>query len=217
MYRIIAVSSLVLMAACATSTDASRQPVSADVPPASQSVTPDPFDLAMHTVEELVAAGNEQIAIDRLTQLLGHPDLSDEDAAATLLKRAELRYGDGHDLRGAVRDLDELVAKYMDGEPSGLVGDFAFSAKAEEQRLIAALETGDLSPTETFETLFRLGDHQEAVDLIFSRNLKPDNAYIVDLFQVGYLCEDSDLTGPSFDMTEPDGTERTVRFCEFGK
>ena len=47
--------------------------------------------------------------------------------------------------------------------------------------------------------------------------LTPENDYILDMYQIGYLCEDAELTGPSYALVEPDGTDRVVRFCDFGK
>lgn len=215
MRSLIAVSTLLFATACATS-DGDREPVTVDTPPAVQTV-PDAFDLAMETVDGLVAAGNEQIAIDRLTQLLGRPDLSDEELAATLLKRAELRHGAGHDVEGALLDLEELFLTYPDS-PAAEQGTVLHASAADEiSSLRAALASGELSPTEEFNTRFRLGEHQDAADLMLSRSLTPENGYIVDMFQMGYLCDDETLTGPGYAMTEPDGTERTVRFCEFGK
>ncbi|MBR9835883.1 MAG: hypothetical protein GYB42_12030 [Alphaproteobacteria bacterium] len=215
MRSLIAASTLLLMTACATS-DGDREPVNVDTPPATQTV-PDAFDLAMQTVDGLVAGGNEQAAIDRLTQLLGRPDLSDEDLAATLLKRAELRYGAGHDVEGALLDLEELFLTYPDS-PSAAAGTPLHANAAEEiSRLRAALAGGELSPTEEFNVRFRLGQHQDAADLMLARSLLPENEYVVDMFQMGYLCDDETLTGPGYAMVEPDGTERTVRFCEFGK
>ena len=52
---------------------------------------------------------------------------------------------------------------------------------------------------------------------MFENALTPENEYILDMYQIGYLCDSAELTGPSYDLTEPDGTARTVRFCDFGK
>lgn len=217
MRSLLAVSAFALLTACATGTDDTpRGPVTVDTPPPSM-VVPDAFDLAMQTVDTLVEAGNEQTAIDRLTQLLGSPDMSDEDLAATLMKRAQLRHGTGHDVLGAVTDLDELLKTYPTSTLNGEATILRTAANDEAESLLAALLTGDLSPTDEFKAKFRLGQHQDATDIMLARSLKPDNGYIVDMFQMGYLCEDTNLTGPGYDMTEPDGTVRLVRFCEFGK
>ena len=216
MRTFIAVSAIAILSACATgANDGPREPVTVDTPPSA--VVPDTFDLAMGTVDQLVLAGNEQTAIDRLTQLLGSPDLSDEDLAATLYKRAELRHGSGHDVRGAMTDINELLNTYPDSSQAADAAAFGTSVQAELDALQSLLAAGDLAPTEEFNVLFRLGDHQEAADLMLARGLSPENGYVVDMFQMGYLCDDESLTGPGYDMTEPDGTVRTVRFCEFGK
>lgn len=216
MRTLLAVTSIAVIAAC-SSTAVVTDPAVVDAPPVELTDVPSAFDLAMGTVDQLVEAGNEPTAIDRLTQLLGVPDLTEEEKAAALFKRAELRFGAGSDVFGAVNDLTELTSTYED---SPLAGDAALmlaEATAEANALKAAIATGDLSPTEEFEARFRLGEHQDAADLMLTRNLTPDAEYIVDFFQIGYLCDDAELTGPSYDMIEPDGTMRTVRFCEFGK
>jgi hypothetical protein len=35
--------------------------------------------------------------------------------------------------------------------------------------------------------------------------------------QIGYLCDDSNLTGRAYAVTDRDGTTRNLRFCDFGK
>ncbi|MEM6534714.1 MAG: hypothetical protein AAGA24_04615 [Pseudomonadota bacterium] len=205
----IAASSLAILAACATS-DA---PVSAT----SSVANPTAFDLAMDTVDTLLEAGNEQTAIDRLTQLLGSPDLSDEDMANALMARADIRYGYGNDVWGAIADFEEVIERYP-GSPQAIeAGPLLDLARGEATTLNGQVEMGNLSPTQEFEYRFRLGEHQEAADLMLARNLTPENEYILDLYQMGYLCDDPTITGPSYDMAEPDGTVRRVRFCEFGK
>lgn len=217
MRPLIAASCLVLLAACATTTDDTTNPVSAEASQTERPIMPSAYGLAMDTVDQLVAAGNEQHAIDRLMQLLGNPELSEEETANSLLRLGELRYGEGQDVFGAIEAWDELIETYPESAAAISVAPLLDTARGEATSLNGLLAMGELSPSEEFETLFRLGQHQDAADLMFDRNLKPENPYLVDLFQIGYLCDDANLTGPSYDMVEPDGTARTVRFCEFGK
>ncbi|MEL6664420.1 MAG: hypothetical protein AAFR33_15615, partial [Pseudomonadota bacterium] len=79
------------------------------------------------------------------------------------------------------------------------------------------LEQGNLSRTERFETLFRLGQHQDAMDYMLANNLKPSNDYLVDMYQMGFLCEGDEYGGPVYDAVEPDGTPRALQYCDFGK
>ncbi len=218
MRSLIAVSSLALIAACATNVpEASRPATTADTPPAERAVVPGAYELAMTTVDQLVAAENEQQAIDRIKQLLGNPELTDPEKASALMRLGELRYGEGNDVFGAIDAWDELIEDFPESEQAIAAGPLRDIARGEGTSLNFALENGTLSPTEAFEYTFRLGNHQDAADMMLARNLTPDNAYLVDMFQIGYLCEDTDLTGPSYNMTEPDGTARVVQFCEFGK
>lgn len=217
MRPLIAASCLALLAACATTTYEATDPVSAEAAQTERPIMPSAYGLAMDTVDQLVAAGNEQHAIDRLMQLLGNPELTDDESANALMRLGELRYGEGQDLEGAITAWDELIATYPTSRAAVDAASNRDIARGEATSLNGLLEMGDLSPTEEFEVLFRLGQHQNAADLMFDRNLKPENPYLVDFFQIGYLCDNTNLTGPSYDMVEPDGTARTVRFCEFGK
>ena len=219
MRLLIAASALAVMAGCAsTSTTDAPPPAVVDMPPpVAQPIVPNAYDLAMATVEQLVEAGNEQEAIQRVRQLLGNPDLNESETAKSLLKLGALRYGDGNDVFGAIEAWDELIENYPTSPEAIAATAKRDTARGEATSLNFAIETGDLSPTEQFESMFRLGNHQDAADYMLERNLKPDNPYLVDMFQIGYLCDDDTLTGPSYDLTEPDGTARTVHFCEFGK
>lgn len=207
---VIAVSSLAVLAACATSGAPTSSTAATEAAPTS-------FELAMDTVDTLLEAGNEQTAIDRLTQLLGNPDLSEEEVANALMARADIRYGYGNDVWGAITDFEEVIARFPDSPQAIEAQALLDLARGEATTLNAQIESGTLSPTQEFEYLFRLGQHQEAADLMLARNLTPENEYILDLYQMGHLCDDPTITGPNYDMTEPDGTVRNVRFCEFGK
>lgn len=215
----LASASLVLLAACA-STAPDVEPADAPSPRAVEpaALADSPFDLAMNTVSQLEAAGNEQVAIDRLTQLLGTPDLTGEQTADVLWTRAQLRYGEGNDVFGAIADLDALLDiegldPMLQAEAIGLRD----TARGEATSLNFMLETGDLSRTERFEALFRLGEHQRAVDLMLETGLVPDNAYLIDLYQIGYLCEGDEYTGPVYEATDLDGTPRSLQYCDLGK
>ena len=48
-------------------------------------------------------------------------------------------------------------------------------------------------------------------------DLVPDHEVLLAMYQIGYLCEDSNLTGRAYDVTDRDGTPRKVRFCDLGK
>jgi len=214
MRLLLAVPLLALATACA-STDIETEPVAADAPPIA--LEPSAFDLAMGTVDQLVAAGNEQAAILRLEQLIGMQTASDDEKAEALFRMAELKLGDGNQVWGGIMALDELIDTYPAHGSVPEATQMREEARGEATSLNGVLETGGLSPMEEFEYRFRLGEHQEASDIMFENALNPDNAYILDMYQIGYLCDAAELTGPSYDLVEPDGTNRSVRFCDFGK
>lgn len=215
-----ATASLTILAACATTTP---EPEATAPEPALEVVEPaaiadNPFALGMNTVETLVEGGNEQLAIDRLTQLLGDSTLSDDERAMVRFERARLRYGEGNDVFGAIEDLDILlespgVSMEMELEAT----EMRDIARGEATSLNFMLGNGNLSRTEQFETMFRLGDHQGAVDYMLDNALTPENAYLIDLYQMGFLCEGAEYGGPTYPAVDPNGTERALQFCDFGK
>lgn len=175
------------------------------------------FERAMDTVAKLQAAANEQAAIDRLTQLLDDPQMSDEQMAQALLTRAQLRYGPGNDTEGAIADMEELLLAYPEtgaaSEASALLPD----AKAKRDELVTALDGDALSPLQRFNTLFELGRHEQAGEIMFANDIQPDNEYVLDMFQFGYLCVAESKSGKTYMVEEPDGTRRNVRFCDTPK
>ena len=214
MRTLFAASMLVLASACA-STDVDVPPVIVDTPPLT--TQPSTFDLAMNTVEELVQAGNEQAAILRLEQLIGNQDATDDEKAAALYRMAELKMGDGNQVHGAIEALNEFIETYPDHADASAAAQLRDHAQDEANSLNQALDAGGLSPSEAFQARFRLGEHQLAADIMLANALTPDNGHLLDMYQIGYLCEDAELTGPSYRLVEPDGTDRVVRFCDFGK
>ena len=213
-------AALAALAACASTTaDGELEPAVAPdpAPVVSEPAATSPFDLAMDTVATLSAQGNEQAAIDRLTQLLGNPDLTDEEKASALYARAQLRYGEGNDVYGAISDIGEMLALMPDHPDAVAASEMRDIARGEATSLNFLLEQGNQSRTERFETLFRLGEHQEAMDLMLDAGLTPSNDYLIDLYQMGYLCEGEEYGGPIFNGVEPDGTRRALQYCDFGK
>lgn len=216
----LASGSLALLAACAstTTTEPAAPAVAVEPPAEAADLADSPFELAMSTVSSLEEAGNEQTAIDRLTQLLGDTSLDPVQRMLALERRAILRAGEGHDVFGAIEDYSTLL------EMEGLSADqqIAYTEardilNGEATSLNFLLEQGNLSRTERFETLFRLGQHQDAMDYMLANNLTPGNDYLVDMYQMGFLCEGDEFGGPVYAATEPDGTPRSLQYCDFGK
>ncbi len=214
MRTLFAASILVLSAACA-STAVDTPPVEVDTPPVVSQ--PSTFELAMDTVEGLVAAGNEQAAILRLEQLIGNQEATEDEKAAALYRMAELKMGDGNQIWGAIEALDEFIDTYPEHAQANAASELRDYARGEATSLNFKVEQGGLSPAEEFKARFRLGEHQTAADIMLAHALTPENDYVLDMYQIGYLCEDAELTGPSYRLVEPDGTDRVVRFCDFGK
>ena len=214
-----ATASALVFAACATTTPTVETPVEqpevaeVEVPPALT-----PVELAMTTVDELVAAGNTQTAIDRLTQLLGDASLTPDESASILLRRGDLRNSaEGYDLMGAISDYGQLLDKYPASSAATEVRSLLDTANGEATSLNFLLAQPETPRGQKFKTHFRLGQHNEALDLMLSSGLKPDNEHLIAMYQIGYLCSGEDQTGPAYQAVEPDGTPRELRFCDFGK
>lgn len=222
-----ATASALVLVACATT----EVPAPAEVPtpvtpatPASVAIPPIPdvptsaIGLAMGTVDTLVEAGNTQTAIDRLTQVLGTPDLSDDDKAAIHSRRGELRASpQGYDLMGAILDYAQLVDTYPTSPAAADARARLDIANGRATSLNTLLERPETPRLQRFESHFQLGQHEEALDLMLSSGLKPRNEYLIAMYQIGYLCSGDEQTGPSYNAVEPDGTPRELRFCDFGK
>jgi hypothetical protein len=172
------------------------------------------YQRALGTVDALDKAGNEQIAIDRMTQLLGDPAMSDEQMAGALYRRALLRYGEGNDVEGAITDTEEISNVYPGSEVADKASALLLLATQERDLLTSVLEDDTLGPMRRFETLFRLGRHQEATDMIMASGLEPEMGYLLDMYQIGYLCDGDNVAGPTFELVEPDGTPHTVQLCD---
>ena len=198
-------AALALLGACATT---SSPPENAAAAAAELS----DYERAINTATMLEQAGNEQAAINRLSQLLAEPDLTAEEMAATLYARATLRYEEGNDIEGAIEDTQEILAKYPASDVSGAAASLLEEAEQSHAQLVRRL-SGEVKPEERFEILFQLGRHLEAGDIMTANALQPDNAYLLDMYQIGHLCDGSSPGGRSYALVEPDGTERTVQFC----
>ena len=208
---------LIALATACASAPVETAPVVVQDPPLAEQIEPSAYDLAMDTVDKLLEAGNEQAAILRLEQLIGMQAASEDERASALYRMAELKMGEGNQVRGAISALDEFLTVYPEHEKAEAAAQLKAYATTEADMLQEQLDLGGQSPMDRFKTLFRLGDHQTAADLMFTNALQPENTYLLDMYQIGYLCDAAELTGPSYDITEPDGTDRAVRFCDFGK
>lgn len=209
-----AAASALVLAACTSA------PAPAVDTAASTSVASNlsPYELAMQTVEELVTAGNTQTAIDRLTQLTGDPSLSREEMAEVLYRRGELRFGEnGFDTMGAIEDFEEVLADYSDTEWATAASSMLDTARGKATSLNTLLSQPETTRMQKFNILMELGRHDDAIDLMLANDITPDNSQLLAMYQIGYLCEGDELTGRTYDVTEPDGTYHELRFCDFGK
>ena len=214
---ILAVSTVTLMA-CASG-PASTTAVSAETDnPVTLSASLSSHDLAMQTVDELVAAGSIQVAIDRLTQLTGDPSLTREQVADTLLRRGELRFGEGGmDLQGAISDLEEITTDYSDTTAAVQATVMLEAARERAAMLTALLDEPGTTSSQKFDILMQLGRHQEAMDLMLAYDITPDDQTLMAMSEIGYLCEGDALTGREYVATDKDGMIHNFRFCDFGK
>lgn len=215
-----ATTSALVLAACTTTTEIEEpsiavEPATAEIiiPPTLSAV-----DLAMGTVDELVVAGNTQTAIDRLTQLLGDARLTDNEKASVLARRGDLRSSaEGYDLMGAIADYGQVLETYPTSAAANGLQIKLDAANNEATSLNGLLNRPETARSQRFSSFFRLGQHNEALDLMLSSGLRPDNNSLIAMYQIGYLCSGDDQTGPSYNAVEPDGTPRELRFCDFGK
>jgi len=176
------------------------------------------YDRAFKTVDELVADGNTSTAINRMSQLLRSDTITDNQRAAALLRRGELRYSDdGYDVWGAIADFETVSDAYPDSASAVEARSVLDIARGEATSLNGLLERPETSRTQRFQSLLRLGQHDDALDLMLSSNLQPKNEELIAMFQIGYLCVGDDQTGPVYNAVEANGEPLELRFCDFGK
>lgn len=206
-----ALASAIVLAACATQTEPAQQPE-------TPVEVPSQFELGMSTADELKDAGNVPTAIQRLMQLAGDPDLTADEKASVLYELGVLSMSPtGYDLPGAVGYFDEVVATYPGTEWAERAEAKLPEARAQVEALNAILASPDSTHTEQMYTLMKLGRHLDAIDLMNQYSIVPNNEVMLAMYQIGYLCEGSDLTGQSYPVSDRDGTTHTLRFCDFGK
>lgn len=206
-----AVSALIL-AACAT------EPAPGPQPEPGVVVVPSGYELGVATAGELRAAGNVPAAIQRLMQLAGDPDLTPDQKASVLFELGKLSKGPGgYDLAGSMSYFDEVIATYPGTEWARRAATELPPTRAELDAQNAIAASPDSTPTEKFYALMKLGRHLDAIDLMTAYSIEPDNEVKLAMYQTGYLCDESDLTGQSYTVTDRDGAVRTLRFCDYGK
>lgn len=217
-------SALVLVACATTTPEPVKAPVETtdavtDVVEEVEALpTPSRVELAMGTVDELVAAGNTQTALDRLTQLLGDTTLTDQERGEVLLRRGLLRSSEqGYDLWGGVEDLGKVAEDFPDTDLGNEARLLHATVRDEAKAQTAILERPETTRTQKFDALMSLGQHDDALELMLSSALKPNNDQLIAFYQIGHLCIGEDQTGPVYNAVEPDGTPRELRFCDFGK
>ena len=213
-----------VLAACATTTpvEAPVEPVVEAAETAVTDIVVPPelsrVDLAMGTVDQLVAAGNTQTALDRLTQLLGDATLTDQERGEVLTRRGQLRSAEkGFDLWGGIEDLENVAEQFEGTELASTAQPLLDTARGRATSLNAILGRPESTRTQRFDALVDLGQHDDALELMLSSGLKPNNDQLIAFYQIGHLCIGEDQTGPVYNATEPDGTQRELRFCDFGK
>ena len=176
------------------------------------------YDQALQTVDELVAGGNTPTAINRMSQLLRSDTITDDERAAALLKRGQLRYSEtGYDVWGAIKDFETVTESYPLSASAVEARGVLDIARGEATSLNGLLNRPETSRTQRFQSLLRLGQHDDALDLMLSSNLQPKNEELIAMFQIGYLCVGEDQTGPIYEAVEANGEPLELRFCDFGK
>lgn len=209
---LFAVASAFVLSACASA------PASSGASDGAATQAPSPYALGIKTADELVAAGNTPTAIQRLMQLVGDTSISPVERGETLFKLGKLSASPtGYDAEGAVDYFNEVLAGYANTSAAKQASAVLPGAEAAVAAHLATFESVNSTNSQKFLALFKLGRHQEAIDVMVANDIMPSNEELLAMFQIGYLCDDSNLTGRAYSVTDRDGTVRNLRFCDFGK
>lgn len=210
-FSLAAMASALVLAACATQAPPSDEP-------AAVVVVPSQYELGMSTAAELQAAGNVPTAIQRLMQLAGDTGITPAQKADVLYELGVLSMSPtGYDLPGAVGYFDEVIANHPNTDAARRARTKLPEARAQVDALNAVLASVDATHTERFNALMKLGRHLDAIDLMAQYDIQPDNEVKLAMYQIGYLCDESGLTGQTYTVADRDGTTRRLRFCDYGK
>lgn len=216
---LIAASGLVLAAACAAAPSSTGSSV--DLPPPDPipvvAVDMTPAERAMDTANTLATEGNFQVGIDRLTQEIGNPQLTDEERAKLIALRGNIRLNGGDDTWGAISDFEQVIQLVPGSETALAVEELLGTARGKATSLNGMLLQGNLPRSQRFEVLWELGEHSDALDMLRQGSVTAEPDTLLAMYQIGYLCDGDEYAGQAFDIVEPDGTARTVRFCDTGK
>lgn len=211
---LFALASALVLGACASSTSSGPAKPEAT----ETSVVVSPFNLGLQTADELVAAGNTPTAIQRLMQLVGDTSLSPQQRSEVIHKLGQLSISPtGYDAEGAVDYFSEVVRDFATTAAAKQSAAALPAAEAAVAVHLATLESVDSTRTDEFLALFNLGRHQDAIDVMVANDILPGNEELLAMYQIGYLCDDSNLTGRAYSVSDRDGTVRSLRFCDFGK
>ncbi len=211
---LFAAVSAFMLGACASSTGSSTT----SRPETAETMVVSPYNLALNTADELVAAGNTPTAIQRLMQLVGDTSLSPQELGEVLFRLGELSGSPtGYDAEGSVEYFTELLADYPTTPAAPKASAALPGATEAVKSLLSTVESVNSTRSEQFLALFNLGRHQQAIDVMVANDIMPGNEELLAMYQIGYLCEDPNLTGRAYAVTDRDGTQRNLRFCDFGK
>jgi hypothetical protein len=212
---------LLLAAACALMLSAcasSNSPGTSAPAAAGASGVVSPYYLGLQTAGALVDAGNTPTAIQRLMQLAGDTSLSPEQRSEVLYRLGKLSISPtGYDAEGAVEYFNEVLTGFAVTTAAKQSAAALPAAEAAVAIHLATLESLDAARSDKFLALFSLGRHLDAIDLMIANDILPGNEELLAMYQIGYFCEDSNLTGRAYSVTDRDGTVRSLRFCDAGK
>ena len=182
-----------LLAACATAPEAT------DTGPPPETV-----------IAQAIAETNPYQAEDSLTELLARSSLTDAQRAEALYHRGSLRRQGADDRRGAVEDLEAMLALAPDHPlAANATAELEFARKD-----VAAIEASMnrfLTLAQWFDGTWVLGDHELAVERYKTSGLAPTPEQVKTLREAGYICQtgtsESSLKKFSGDRDDLDGLD----------
>ena len=172
--HVLAASALALAAACASA------------PPAV------PFADRLAAAE---AAGNPYETDAALTELLADPKLAGADRAEALYQRGNLRRLAGDNRRGAVADLEQVLA---------LAPDHPRAEQAAKDLEMARTDLNALEPRlgymltlpQWFDVAWTLGERDAPARRYQASGLSPTETQVQKLEDAGFICGDEGTGGP---------------------
>lgn len=207
-YRMLATGALAALALVLTAC--------ASAPRAPEPFTAEQFKAEMDATRttSTLPGGDDFARVRALTALMERPEITPDQKIEALYLRAVLKGTTAEDRPGAIADYQAVIEKAPEGhrliKPATENRDYA---RTQMEQINRRLAQGPASP-DYLNDLLQSGRHAEAVKFIRDRRLSPTNIQLEKLHKLGFLCEGTGYSGPSYSWGYSNTRQMAVQWCD---